>query len=460
MRLRTGMAVLGLLLTGGLAGVTRADSVDDYLRAEMAHRHLPGLSVAVMQDGKLVKSAGYGFADVRAKTVAMPATVYGLGSCTKPITALAVLKLVEAGRVGLDEPIVTYLSGLPDAWKGITVRHMLTHTSGLPNYRLRLDLNHLAGYTQADSVRRLVAEVPLDFAPGTRYEYSNTNYHLLAEIIEKVSGRSYLDFVQSQIFRPAGLTGKAARPVTGYLLQAGANVRNPLRFPPAINTGDSGLVMTAPDLAAVCAALDAGRLLRPATVCEMETAGPLADGTRTKYGLGWVVGVWKGHRLVGHSGAVPGYSSTIYRLPDDNLSIVLLSNTYDGTPLTDSMALGVAKIYLPDMAKEDAPIPDVEPMVTTLLKQVLADLAAGRADSSYFTPTMNAALTPAVIAQTNGNLSPLGELDLGSLALMKRTEEGGLRVYRYRVRYGDTPVFWTVHLTNDSKIAGLAPQAE
>ena len=167
---------------------------------------MPGLSVAVVQDGKLVKSAGYGFADIASKTAATPATVYGLGSCTKPITALAVLKLVEAGKVSLDAPILTYLSGLPPAWKGITVRQLLTHTSGLPNYRLRLDLDRLAGYSQPDSVRKLVENAPLNFAPGTRYEYSNTNYHLLAEIVEKVSGRNYLDFVQSQILRPSGLT--------------------------------------------------------------------------------------------------------------------------------------------------------------------------------------------------------------------------------------------------------------
>ena len=218
--------------------------------------------------------------------------------------------------------------------------------------------------------------------------------------------------------------------------------------------------MTAPDLAATCAALGAGRLLRPATVREMETPGTLADGQRTTYGLGWVVGVWKGHRLIGHSGAEPGYSSTIYRLPDDKLTIVLLTNTYDGTPLTDSMARGVAKITLPDVAKEDAAIPDAEPPVTALLKQVLADLAAGKADPSHFTPAMNAALTPAVIAQTNGNLSPLGALDLHSLVLLKRTEESGLRVYRYRLRYGDTAVTWVMHLTGDGKIAGLVPLPE
>lgn len=330
-----------------LAGPTRADTVDDYLRTEMAVRHLPGLSVAVLRDGKMVKSAGYGLADIAAKTPATPATAYGLGSCTKPITALAVLTLVETGKVGLDQPITAYLRGLPAAWKGITVRQLLTHTSGLPNYRLRLDLNHLANYAAPDSVRKLVENAPLNFVPGTRYEYINTNYHLLAEIIEKVSGQSYRRFIQSRLFRPAGLTGEAAPSATGYLLQGGANVRNTLRFPAAINTGDSGLVLTAPGLAAVCAALDDGRLLRPDTVRETETPGTLSDGSRTIYGLGWVVGGWNGHRLIGHSGAEPGYSSTIYRLPDDKLTIVLLSNTYDATPLTDSMALGIAKLYLP-----------------------------------------------------------------------------------------------------------------
>ena len=450
-------------LMGSLTGMTRADSVDDYLKAEMAQRHIPGLSVAVVQDGKIVKEQGYGLADLKGKP-AGPDTVYGLGSCTKPITAVAVLKLVEAGKVRLDDPAARYVPGLPAAWQAITVRQLLTHTSGLPNYRLSINYHHLAGYTAPDSALKLVGHKRLDFAPGSRYEYSNTNYHLLGQLIESVSGQPYARFLDAQLFRPAGMTATrlAAPPAavsglaTGYLLQGEANVTNTLIFPAAINAGDSGLLSTAPDLARWCLALDSGRLLTLATLKLMETPGKLADGTPTSYGLGWVIGTWNGHRQIAHSGAEPGYSSSIFRYPDDRLAVVLLSNTYDGTGLTDLMAQKVARLYLP------APptLPDAEPQVTQMLRQVLTDLAAGKADASHFTPAMNALLTPALIARTDQNLAAAGAFKPETLALTGRTVENGQRVYRYRALYGETPMVWRMQLTPEGKIAALVPQGE
>ena len=453
-------------LTSGV-GAVRADSVDDYLKAEMARRHLPSLSVAVAQGGKIIKTQAYGLADLKTKTPAAPDTVYGLGSCTKPITAVAVLTLVEAGKVRLDDPAARYIPGLPAAWQAITLRQLLSHTSGLPNYRLAINYRRLAGYTASDSVVKLVRRKALDFAPGTRYEYSNTNFHLLGQLIESVSGRPYAQFLDAQLFRPAAMTATRLAappaivpgPATGYLLQGGVNVPNTLIFPAALNTGDSGLLSTAPDLARWCLALDAGRLLAPSTLKQMETPGTLTDCTRTAYGLGWVVGAWNGHRLVAHSGAEPGYSSSIFRFPDDRLSVVLLSNTFDGTALTDSLALGVSKLFLP-APPPSAPVADMEPPVTLMLRKVLTDLASGKTDPSHFTLAMNALLTPAVIAQTNQNLAAAGAFRPDSLALLGREEKDGLRVYRYRAMYGSTPFIIGMSLTTDGKIAGLAPQGD
>ena len=447
--------------------MARADSVDDYLKAEMAKRHIPGLSVAVVQDSKIVKEQGYGLADLKGKP-AGPDTVYGLGSCTKPVTAVAVMRLVEAGKVRLDDPAARYVPGLPAAWEAITVRQLLTHTSGLSNYRLSINYRRLASYTAPDSALKLVGHKSLDFAPGTRYEYSNTNYHLLGQLIESVSGQPYARFLDAQLFQPAGMTATrlAAPPAavpglaTGYLLQHGANVPNPLIFPAAINSGDSGLLSTAPDLARWCLALDAGRLLAPAMLKQMETPGTLADGTPITYGLGWIIGTWNGHRQIAHSGAEPGYSSSIFRYPDDRLAVVLLSNTYDGTGLTDQMAQKVARLYLPASQAPSVPLPDAEPQVTRMLRQVLTDLAAGKADASHFTPAMNALLTPALIEQTNQNLAAVGAFKPETLALTGRTDENGLRVYHYRASYGDEREVWTVHLTSEGKIAGLVPQQE
>jgi len=470
LRRRTALA-MGLLamtaLMGEGAGAARADSVDDYLKSEMVRRHLPSLTVAVARDGKIVKTQAYGRADLARKTPAAPDTVYGLGSCTKPVTAVAVLRLVEAGKIRLDDPASRSIPGLPAAWQAITVRQLLSHTSGLPNYRLSINYRRMASYTRQDSAETLVGRKALDFAPGTRYEYSNTNYHLLGRLIGSVSGQPYARFLDTQLFRPAGMTATrlAAPPAavpgqaTGYLLRDGVNVPNTLIFPAAVNSGDSGLLSTAPDLARWCLALDAGRLLRPDTMEQMETPGKLADGTETAYGLGWIVTRWNGHRLVAHSGAEPGYSSSIFRFPDDHLALVLLSNTFDGTALTDSLALGVSKLLL-TAPPPAARLPDTEPKVTALLRQVLTDLAAGKADASRFTPGMNAALTPAVIAQTDQNLAASGAFKPDSPALMSRADENGLRVYHYRSLYGETHILWLMSLTPDGKIAGLVPQGE
>jgi D-alanyl-D-alanine carboxypeptidase len=444
-----------------------ADGVDDYLKAQMAEHHIPGLSVVVVQDGKVVKTAAYGLSDAEAKTPATVDTVYGLGSCTKPFTAVAVLQLVEVGKITLDAPIIRYLDGLPGAWSAITVRELLTHTSGLPNYRRFLNLKRLADpkYQQPGSVVSLLAKRPLDFPPGTRYEYSNTNYHVLAELIEKVSGQSYGAFLAAHEFQPAGMTSTllsdasatAPNQAVGYNWNGKKRLPNAVFFPSRLDTGDSGLLSTVGDLAKWTEALSSGLLLKPKTLLQMVTPGTLTNGTPVTYGFGWVVSSWNGHRLVGHSGAVPGYSSSIVRFPDSHLTVILLCNLFDGTPLTDALAMNVAKQYLPQMPKEAA-APDTEPDVTRLLRRTLTNLASGKVSSDILTPEMRSVLTPQTIAQTNQTLAPLGTLK--TLSFLTRTDQNGLKVYRYRALYGTTPFIVQMALTSDGKIAGLRTQME
>ena len=463
MALLTGLALLGLTRP------TCADGVDDYLKAQMTAHHIPGLSVAVMQDGQIVKTAAYGLSDVAAKTPATVNTVYGLGSCTKPFTAVAVLQLSEAGKVSLDAPVSRYLDGLPAAWSAITVRQLLTHTSGLPNYRQFVNAKRLSDpkYQQPNSVVSLLAGKPLDFPPGTRYEYSNTNYHLLGQLVEKVSGQTYGAYLASHQLQAAGMTATrlsdppatVPNQATGYNWNGKARVPNALFFPSRLDTGDSGLLSTASDLAKWTNALASGNLLGPDTLRQMITPGTLTDGTPVSYGLGLVVSNYKGQPLVGHSGAVPGYSSSIFYFPVSKLAVILLCNVYDtdGTPLTDSMALGVAKQYLP-AAPEAAAAPDSEPQVTRLLRRTLTDLASGKVSSDTLTPGMRSVLTPETIAQTNQSLASLGAL--GTLSFLTRTDQNGLKTYRYRALYGTTPVIVQLALTQDGKIAGLRSLVE
>lgn len=461
---------------GRLADATRADNVDDYLKAEMARRHIPGMTVAVVRDGKVIKSQGYGQASLELSAPANDATIYQVGSLTKQFTAAAILRLAQDGKLNVDDKIAKYLGGLPAAWKGVTVRQLLNQTSGIPNYRERIDLfggAYLKNYTGPEIVK-LASAKPLLFAPGTQFNYSNTNYHLLGMIVEKAGGKSYAEYLQARFFGPLGMTQTALNDPSavvpnraqGCLWDGTALHDSVFIFNPTVAFGDDGVLSTVGDLVRWNAALDGDALLTPATKALLWTPPALPGGAATEYAAGWLVTRIRGHALVWHNGAtMAGFTGAMFRFPDDKLALIVLSNSLDipgvqtGKPLY-ALTLGLAKLYLPDLGTGDTPTLDTEPQVTRMLRQVLTDLAAGKADPSRLTPDMSAALTPAVIAQTNGNLAPLGAFQPDSLALMSRAAENGLRVYRYRARYGETPVIWTVHLTKENKIAGMVPQGE
>ncbi len=447
LRKRTSLA-MGLLavtalmaLMGGMAGASRADSADDYLKSEMARRHIPGLSVAVVQGGKVVKEQGYGAASLELSTPATDETLYQVGSLTKQFTATAILRLAQDRKLGVDDKIAKYLGGLPASWKGITIRQLLNQTSGISNYREGLDMGALLkDYTAAD-ILQMASAKPLLFPPGTQFNYSNTNYHLLGMIVEKVSGKPYGDFLQERFFRPLGMTAtrlddpKAVIPnrARGCLWDGAALQNGIFTFSPTINFGDDGVLSTVGDLVKWNAALDGDALLDAVHKALLWTPPALPGGAATEYAGGWLATRAGGHALVWHNGATAaGFTGAMFRFPDDRLTLVVLSNSLDipgvqaGKPLY-ALTLGLAKLYLPDLAKADPPVSDTEPPVTQMLRQVLTDLAVGKADASHFTPAMNAALTPAVIAQTNQNLATAGAFKPASLALVSRAAENGLR---------------------------------
>ena len=455
------LTIAALLM--GVSKAAFADGVDDYLKAQMAARHIPGLSVAVVQDGHTVKTAAYGVSSVEAKTPASLDTLYGLGSCTKPLTAVAVLQLQEAGKVDLDAPVSRYLTDLPAAWSAITVREMLTHTSGLPNYRQFLDYAKLSDpkYNQPGSVIALLAGKPLHFTPGTRYEYSNTNYHLLGQLIEKVSGQTYGAYLASYQFQTAGMTethlatlpALLPKQAAGYEWDGKKRLPNTLFLPHFLNYGDDGLLSTAGDMAKWTTALSTGQLISVASLKQMISPATLTDGTPIPYGLGLVIAPYRGQTLVTHSGATPGYSSTLAYFTDSHLSIVIVCNLFakDGDFFTQSLALGVAEQFLP----AEAAIPDPDPQTATILRAVSAQIAAGKLDKSLFAPSFQALLTPAAVDPAHALLAPLGPLT--SLVLLHRDTNGAAT---YRALYGPVAVDWLISVDADHKITGLHPQAE
>ena len=460
-------------MTGGLAGMTRADNVDDYLKSEMAKRHIPGLTIAVVRDGKVVKQQGYGMADMESSAPATPATVYMLASMSKQFTATGIMILVQDGKVVLDDAAGKYLDGLPKTWRGVTVRQLLNQTSGIPEWVPNPDKDPLLKTYTLTEIAGRAAVKPLAFAPGTRHAYSNTNYNLLAGIIEKASGKPYGEFLQARIFGPLGMaeTGlydpeEIVRNRAACYNRAGGKLfNNVLVYDPSFLAGAGGLQSTAGDLVKWDAALASGAVLPASGLAQMWTPPVLPGGAHTHYGMGWMAQTFGGHRLIWHNGALPGAMGFIGRWPEDRLTVIVLSNMMPLDGFDDAypfLPLGqaVAALYVPALAPAKEAAAADDPAVTMMFRQVLTDFAAGKADVSHFTPALSAALTPATIAQTNRNLATAGVFKPETLTLVGHAQEGGLRVYRYRVLYGETPAIWTVSLTPGGLIAGMVPQGE
>ncbi len=333
-----------------------ADKVDDFLAGEVQKRHLPALSVGVVLDGQLVKTAAYGLADLELGAPATPATVFQIQSITKTFTASAILILVEEGRISLEDPVSKHLDGTPESWKSITIRHLLSHTSGLRDFinqpvaSLRLEVTE-------EEVLRSMAALPLQFVPGERYAYSNTNYHLLAMVIRKLTGKWYADFLSERIFTPLGMTH--TRPVSlsavipnrasGYFWTGQAFRKGDYIAESILSYGGGGILSTTPDMVLWAQAMMSGKVLKPETIVHAWTPAKLNDGRASGYGLGWAIGSLEGHREVNHSGAhATGFTSFLGIYPEDRLAVIVLLNRGGFEP--SRIARRLAGIYIPALA--------------------------------------------------------------------------------------------------------------
>jgi CubicO group peptidase (beta-lactamase class C family) len=296
----------------------------------------PGGAVAVIRSGQLIHSAGYGMANIEWGQPVGSDTVFGLGSITKPFTATAIMLLERDGLLKTSDPLTNYLPGYDTHSATITLNHLLTHTSGVPNFVTRAGYWERVASLEHDQaqLRALFESLPLDFAPGERYSYSNSAYCLLGMVIERLSGMPYRAFVRQRIFSPLSMES------SGYLDDVAVIPHQAARYalsddgvpihPPYVNhtlTYAAGaLYSTVEDMARWDAALREARLLSHATLERMEQPTLLNDGRVAGYGLGWGLSTFRGRRVVHHAGGVPGYSSFMGRFVDDDLTIVILSN--------------------------------------------------------------------------------------------------------------------------------------
>jgi CubicO group peptidase (beta-lactamase class C family) len=373
------LAALSLAARGG------ADPVDDYVRGVMERRKIPGVSLAILRDGRLVKTEGYGLANLEHEVKATADTVYQSGSTGKQFTAAGVLLLAQDGKLSLDDRLSRHFPEGPAAWHRITVRHLLTHTSGLKDYGDdEVDLRKDYG---EDDLLRIMQALPLEFEPGTQWSYSNSGYLLLGLLTSRLAGRHWSEFQRERIFAPLGMTTTQViterdivrNRAAGYVLDEKGEVKNQDWVSPSLNRcADGALYFTVKDLAAWEAALRGRKLLSAAGFDAWWTPVALSSGATYPYGFGWAIQEQRGHRLIEHGGSWQGYRAAIARYVDLGLTVVVLANLNRAQP--ETMAHEIAGLLEPSLRLPDAgaAAEDPNPGRAARLRGVLEAWADGR----------------------------------------------------------------------------------
>jgi CubicO group peptidase (beta-lactamase class C family) len=343
-----------------------SDEVDDFVRATMEEHEIPGIAIAVVRDGEPARVQGYGLANIELEVPVTPDTIFQSGSVGKQFTAAGILLLAEEGKLKLDDPLALHFPRAPATWHRITIRHLLTHTSGLSDsgddlYEERRD------YTEEEHLE-ISWKLPLEFAPGSQWSYCNTGYIILGILTSKLTDMHWSEFQKQHIFEPAGMT--TARGISeadivknradGYERNDEGELRNQEWVPPSDNTlADGSLYVTLRDMVAWDAALRERRLLSEASYDAWWTPVSLGDGVTFPYGFGWSLSEQRGRRLIEHGGSWQGFRAAIARYVEDGLTVVVLANAA-GTP-TETIAHEIAGMVDDDLRLPDPETPGVDP---------------------------------------------------------------------------------------------------
>jgi len=312
----------------------------------------------VIRDGKVLHKKGYGLADVAAKTPIDEHTIFDLASVSKQFTAMAIMILAERGKLSYDDPLSKFFPELPPYAAKITVRHLLNHTSGLPDYMGEYQKLGKPGFEPtAREVIGMLAGIrePL-FAPGEKWQYSNSGYVVLAQVAEKASGVSFPAFVKTNIFVPLGMNSSVvadeARPTIAHRAISyrgeGSDAVNIDYTPLNRVYGDGNVNTSIEDMYKWDQALYTDKLVTQSTIEQAFTPGTLNDGSRTTYGFGWTIGAVNGRRMVLHGGAWVGFRTFIARIPSERFTVIVLSNRASFNP--GVVGQQIAQVYLGDKA--------------------------------------------------------------------------------------------------------------
>jgi len=456
------MALAAEAAPGSHAAPPWMDDVDRLVRAEMQREKVPGVAIGIVRGGEVIAAKGYGESNVELRVPVTAQTVFQSGSMGKQFTAVAVMLQVEDGKLALNDPITKYLPDAPPSWRAITIRNLLTHTSGIPDYTESIGgsspegINFRRDYTE-EELTKAAFKLPLEFEPGSRWKYSNTGYLLLGVIIHKVSGRFYGDVLKERLFTPLGM--KTARVISeedivpnraaGYRLVNG-ELKNQEWVAPSLNTtADGALYFSVLDLVGWDRGLRSRAILKPQSWSAIYTPVTLKSGKTYPYGFGWFIDASGGKPWYRHSGSWQGFRTYISRYLGDDLTIMVLANLAEAQP--QRFVDGIAGIIDPKLAKIEpsTPIPDGDPAVTERVRKLLK--AAGQGTlAPQDLPYLQASFATQA-KEYEELLHPLGVPQ--RLELVERRELGDDRSFTYAVVYGNRTLRVQMALAPDGRVS-------
>lgn len=407
--------------------------VDTLAAGILSRTGVPSASVAIVRNNQIAYSNAYGDARLDPRTPATPEMRYSIGSISKQFLSTAMLLLQEEGKISLDDRVAKYLPDLTRA-NEVSIRQLLSHTSGYQDYWPQdYVMKPMMLPTTQLKILDEWGKKPLDFDPGTKWQYSNTNYVIAGVILETVSGQSVFQFLKKRVFEPLGMNsvtdfdqgGISPADPAGYVRYA----LGPLRVAPDEGAGwmfaTGELSMTARDLATWDIAMMTRKVLKPSSYREFETEVVLRNGLGTYYGLGIYVGTFDGHRALTHGGEVSGFTATNMVFPDDSTAVVVLTNE-DAAPAYGAIANGIARLML---SPESSP----STIKQEQARKIFEGLQKGEIDRSLFTDNANGYFNEEALRDFSSSLGPLG-----TPKEFKQTREslrGGMTLRSYRVAF-------------------------
>jgi D-alanyl-D-alanine carboxypeptidase len=430
------------------------DELDSLIRANVRQRNVVGLSVGVVQDGKVVLARGYGVRSLESRDSVTPATMFAVGSVTKQFTCGAVLLLAQERKLSLQDPVAKYMPQLTRA-SGITLLDLGQHVSGYRDfYPLDFVDQEMLEPQTADSIIAEYATRPLDFEPGTRWSYSNTGFLILGKVVEKVSGQPFGEFLTQRFFTPLGMSNTRFDPprggdrmATGYTSFA---LSPPIPATPegAGWAGAAGAIWSTPtDLLAWDLSLLDRKMLTDDSYRTLTTPRRLADGRSSGYGCGETVNDRGDAVVIRHGGAVSGFLAQNTLIPATHSAVVLLTNS-DYAPL-DELDTAIVRRLVPE-----ADVPEVRgPPALDAARAFLTALQQGRVDRSTLGDDFNLFLTPELVATARKSLGSLGKI--GELRVEAAVERGGMEVAILHFKIGQTGAQAYMYRTPDGKIQEL-----